>query len=48
MLKFDIEKKFNQIVEDLNELEQVCQKFPCDNDTKIKMYQEIRKHHGLD
>ena len=47
MLNEDTEKKFNSIVNDLEELEKVCQKFPCDNETKIKMYQEIREHHGL-
>ena len=47
MLKFDIDKKFNEIVKDLQELERICRQFPVDADMLIKMYQEIRNHHGL-
>lgn len=47
MLKFDIERKFSLIVNELQELENLSRQFPITRQNKNKLYHIIRKNHGL-
>lgn len=47
MLKEDIDKKFNRLVDDMRELEDIKRKFPIDDETYKKMENEIKKRYGI-